>query len=149
MTTGELVRKTRKKMGWTLKELSEKSEISLSFLSDVERGYRNLGPENAIKLSKILNIDSKFLLPEELVGALSEDSLLKTKAKKLTQKDIKDINDILKQAEQQLMNAEGLMFDGQPASPEAVQSLLDAMRLGMELAKQRNKEKYTPKKYRE
>ena len=40
------------------------------------------------------------------------------------------------------------MFDGDPASPEAIESILSAMKIGMEMAKKRNKEKYTPKKYR-
>ena len=43
---------------------------------------------------------------------------------------------------------EGLMFDGDPASPEAVDSILAAMQIGMEMAKKKNKEKYTPKKYK-
>jgi len=40
------------------------------------------------------------------------------------------------------------MLAGQPASPESIQSILDAMQIGMEMAKKRNKAKYTPKKYR-
>ena len=40
------------------------------------------------------------------------------------------------------------MFDGDPASPEAIDSILSAMRIGMEMAKKKNKEKYTPKKYK-
>ena len=32
------------------------------------------------------------------------------------------------------MNQEGLMFDGDPASPEAIDSILSAMQIGMELA---------------
>ena len=40
------------------------------------------------------------------------------------------------------------MFDGKPASQEAIDSILSAMRVGMEMAKIKNKEKYTPKKYK-
>ena len=40
------------------------------------------------------------------------------------------------------------MFDGDPASPEAIESILNAMEIGMEMAKKKNKEKYTPKKYK-
>ena len=66
----------------------------------------------------------------------------------LTQKDTRDIEKILDQTREQLLSQEGLMFDGDPASPEAIESILSAMQVGMELAKKRNKEKYTPKKYR-
>ena len=66
----------------------------------------------------------------------------------LTTRDTRDIEKILNQTREQLLSQEGLMFDGKPASPEAVQSILSAMQIGMELAKKKNKEKYTPKKYK-
>ena len=66
----------------------------------------------------------------------------------LTRRDERDIEKILDQTREQLLSQKGLMFDGQPASPEAVESILSAMQVGMELAKKKNKEKYTPKKYK-
>ena len=36
---------------------------------------------------------------------------------------------------EQLLSQEGLMFDGDPASPEAVDSILAAMQIGVEMAK--------------
>ena len=59
----------------------------------------------------------------------------------------KDIKEILANTEQ-LLKQDGLMFDGDPASPEAIESILSAMQIGMEMAKKKNKEKYTPKKYK-
>lgn len=66
----------------------------------------------------------------------------------LTKKDTRDIEKILDQTREQLTSHEGLMFEGEPASPEAVDSILAAMQVGMEMAKLKNKEKYTPKKYK-
>ena len=66
----------------------------------------------------------------------------------LTQKDEREIMHMMDEMKEKLMQEEGLMFDGQPASPESIQSILDAMQIGMEMAKKRNKAKYTPKKYR-
>ena len=66
----------------------------------------------------------------------------------LTHRDERDIEKILNQTRDQLLSQEGLMFDGQPATPEAIDSILSAMQVGMELAKKKNKEKYTPKKYK-
>lgn len=37
------------------------------------------------------------------------------------------------------------MFDGDPASPEAIDSILSAMQIGMELAKRRTKKIHTEK----
>lgn len=66
----------------------------------------------------------------------------------LTPKDEREITRMMDDMKEKLMQEEGLMFDGQPASPESIQSILDAMQIGMEMAKKRNKAKYTPKKYR-
>lgn len=66
----------------------------------------------------------------------------------LKSKDTRDIEKILAQTREQLTTQEGLMFDGEPASPEAIDSILSAMQVGMEMAKLKNKEKYTPKKYK-
>ena len=65
----------------------------------------------------------------------------------LNAKDQRDIRTILSETEQ-LLKQEGLMFDGDPATPEAIESILSAMQIGIEMAKKRNKEKYTPKKYK-
>lgn len=75
-----------------------------------------------------------------MTGDLQDD-------KKLSPKDEKDISTILSDTEQ-LLKQEGLMFNGTPASPEAIESILSAMQVGMEIAKKKNKEKYTPKKYK-
>jgi len=66
----------------------------------------------------------------------------------LTSRDERDIEKILENTRNQLLNQEGLMFDGKPASPEAIDSILSAMRVGMEMAKEKNKQLYTPKKYK-
>ena len=66
----------------------------------------------------------------------------------LNKRDSKQIEEILQQTKDKLTSQEGLMFDGNPASPEAIESILSAMEIGMEMAKKKNKEKYTPKKYK-
>jgi transcriptional regulator with XRE-family HTH domain len=66
----------------------------------------------------------------------------------LNARDEKDIQKHLDMFREQLMSQEGLMFNGDPASPEAIESILQAMEVGMALAKKKNKERFTPKKYR-
>lgn len=60
----------------------------------------------------------------------------------------KDSKIILDQTREQLTSQEGLMFECESASPEAVDSIPADMQAGMEMAKLKNKEKYTPKKYK-
>ena len=94
-----------------------------------------------------MNMDFNVLL-----GMIDGDVSLKDESTdtspELTARDEKDIAKILEQTKEQLLSQEGLMFDGDPASPEAINSILDAMQIGMEMAKKKNKEKYTPKKYK-
>ena len=79
-------------------------------------------------------------VPMERTDSLSDETL--------SQKDKRDILDIISSTKAELLSQEGLMFDGDPASPEAIESILNAMEIGMEMAKKKNKEKYTPKKYK-
>ena len=72
----------------------------------------------------------------------------KQKAPTLNKKDERDIAKTLEQLRETLENEEGLMFYGDPMSNEAKESILAAMKLGVQAAKLKNKEKYTPKKYK-
>ena len=66
----------------------------------------------------------------------------------LTSRDERDIEKILNRTREQLLTQEGLMFEGDFATPEAIDSIISAMQIGMEMAKKKNKEIYTPKKYK-
>ena len=66
----------------------------------------------------------------------------------LNERDKKDIAKSLEVIMSDLENSGDLMFDGDPASPEAIESIRNAMAMALEYAKKVNKQKYTPKKYR-
>ena len=95
-------------------------------------------------LERLQKIADYFGVTVEYLSAGKEKS---EKEPKLKPKDQKDIKEILASTEE-LLKQDGLMFDGDPASPEAIESILSAMQIGMEMAKKKNKEKYTPKKYK-
>lgn len=90
-----------------------------------------------LKIAKVFNVSVDYLL--------SSDTYNTTSTKE--NHNYKDVNDILKTAKEQLMNTEALLFNGEPASEEAIQNILDAMEMGMALAKEKNK-KYAPNKYK-
>lgn len=113
--------------------------ITKSTFSDWKSGRSN--PKNE-KLQKIADYFGVTI--DYLTTGKEEDE----KEPQLKPKDKKDIEEILASTEE-LLKQDGLMFDGDPASPEAIDSILSAMQIGMEMAKKKNKEKYTPKKYRE
>ncbi|WP_243441834.1 helix-turn-helix domain-containing protein [Oscillibacter ruminantium] len=91
-----------------------------------------------LKIANFFGVTTDFLLTgdkKETAPALSE------KDKRDTAKEVERIMDSLE-------SGGDLMFDGVPMSPEAKESLAAAMKLGLEAARLRNKETYTPKKYR-
>lgn len=125
----------------TLAKLSDYFGVSADYL---------LGADSTShKKRTVLTIDGK-IVEEALKNAYNTKHYkIKETPPALTKKDERDIEKILAAARSQLENQEGLMFDGDPASPEAIESILAAMELGLQAAKQRNKEKYTPKNHKE
>ena len=105
-------------------------EVELGLGNGTISRWRSSSP-NTDKLQKIadyFNVSMDYLLGRDT---------------SLNKRDQHDIDEILANTEQ-LLKQEGLMFDGDPASPEAIESILSAMQIGMEMAKKKNKEKYTP-----
>ena len=119
-----------------------KLEKELGFSNGSISKWRNSTPtyERLQKVADYFGVSVDYLM----TGETPEEK----KDVTLTRRDERDIEKILDQTREQLLSQEGLMFDGQPASPEAVESILSAMQVGMELAKKKNKEKCTPKKYK-
>ena len=133
-------------------ELHERTGISKASISEYLSGNYEPKQRNIFKIAQVLNVSPSYLMgvnddprsPVQLPApAPASDDL-----PNLTPKDEREIMHLMDDMKEKLMQEEGLMFDGQPASPESIQSILDAMQIGMEMAKKRNKAKYTPKKYR-
>ena len=128
-------------------ELSRLSGIGKSAISQYLSGKVTPKQDKIYKLAQALKVNESWLMgydePMEQSPAPASDDL-----PDLTPKDEREIMHLMDDMKEKLMREEGLMFDGQPASPESIQSILDAMQIGMEMAKKRNKAKYTPKKYR-
>lgn len=79
---------------------------------------------NGIKSPRMDKFDAMCDLFHCNRSDLMEDK--STTSSELTARDEKDIAKILEQTKEQLLSQEGLMFDGDPASPEAINSILDA-----------------------
>lgn len=136
MTVYERIESLRKEM-----KLSQgKLEKELGFSNGSVSKWRNSTPtpERLKKIADYFGVTVDYLMTGK------EEA---QKGPQLKPKDEKDIKNILANTEQ-LLKQDGLMFDGDPASPEAIESILSAMQVGMEMAKKKNKEKYTPKKYK-
>lgn len=140
----EIFSKLLQEHGVTPYKVSKETGVSQSTLSDWKRGV------STPKIDKLQKIANYFGVSVEYLQTGKESEITDKKdmsTSTLTKRDTKQIEAILSDTET-LLKQEGLMFDGDPASPEAIDSILSAMKIGMEMAKQKNKEKYTPKKYK-
>ena len=128
-----------------IKEVASEKGYSINKL-EKELGFprSSIGKYNKNKpsMDKIKQIADFLDVTTDLIIGSEDNS-----SPQLTNRDTKEITEMLNNMED-LLKQDGLMFDGDPASPEAIDSILSAMKIGMEMAKQKNKEKYTPKKYK-
>ena len=134
----EIYCKLRDAMGVKDADVVKATGITKSTFSDWKSGRSKPKDEKIQKIADFFGVTAEYLR----TGKETEK-----KEPQLNPKDQKDIENILQNTEL-LLKQEGLMFDGQPASQEAIDSILSAMQIGMEMAKKKNKEKYTPKKYK-
>lgn len=135
----EIFEQLLQKHGVTAYRVAKEAGVTQTALSNWKSGRSTPTTKTLQKIADYFGVTIDYLMTGKDPEEQSEPAL--------TAKDQRDIEKILNQTREQLMNQEGLMFDGDPASPEAVESILAAMQIGMEMAKKKNKEKYTPKKY--
>ena len=171
---GSIIREERLKNGVTQEEIADCANISVSELDAYELQDKPIRADIFDDIAEALgtsyfellydyDLYDEYIPPhfngdvvryEAFKRARDKDAMMEnaglvsySKEPQLKPRDEKDIKEILSSTEQ-LLKQDGLMFDGQPASPEAIDSILSAMQIGMEMAKKKNKEKYTPKKYK-
>ena len=142
MTVGERLKQLREQLGMSQVDFATKINVSKQTLYKYENNIITNIPSDKIEsAARICNVSPAYIMGWG-------NNLSPITSSELTARDEKDIAKILEQTKELLLSQEGLMFDGDPASPEAINSILDAMQIGMEMAKKKNKEKYTPKKYK-
>ena len=55
---GRRIRELRLQHKWSQETLAEKSSLSTTYISEVERGKRNLGLDNVMKLARAFKVDA-------------------------------------------------------------------------------------------
>lgn len=130
-----------------VRDICKERKMPISQL-EKECGFAN-GYLNPKKMSKI-SYDRAVMIASVL-GITAEEILNGPENKKapvLTKKDERDISKDLEAIMSDLEHSGDLMFDGDPMSAEARESMRNAIELGLKAVKLLNKETYTPNKYR-
>lgn len=114
---------------------AEEAGVSKSAVTNWKNTGSRPNTENALKLATYFGISLS-----ELFGDENEETPA------LTKKDERDIAKDLELLRANLESGDTLMFDGDPMTEEAKESILAAMKLGLEAAKAKNKRVYGRKK---
>ena len=87
LTMGDRIKETRKKRELTQEQLAEKVDVTLEYISQIERGLRTPSMQVFIKLVEVLDVSADYLLRDTVSTVnLYEDNVLGHKLKKLTPK---------------------------------------------------------------
>jgi len=134
----EIFAKLLEKNGVTPYQVYKATGVAQSSLSDWKSGKSKPKFEKMVKIANYFGVSVSYLM----TGEVSEQK--ETPA--LTKKDEHDIKNKIDEILDMMVNQKGLMFDGDPLTPEALESIRSAMELGMTAATMKNKEKYNPHK---
>ncbi|MEG0259219.1 MAG: helix-turn-helix transcriptional regulator [Lysinibacillus sp.] len=144
-TLGDRLRMARQKSDLRQTQVKERTNINNKTLSGYENNVSEPDMNTLATLTELYGVSHKWLLTGEgeMITKPAEKAI-----STLTEKDERNISKRVEELREDLMNAEGLAFYGDPMSEEARESLLEAMEFGVRLAKKNNK-KYIPNKYKE
>lgn len=139
MLIGERVKRLRKEKKLTQKALGEKVGISRSYLADIEGNRYNPSADTIKALATALSVDVNYFLTDD-----------ETQLPLLTLKDEKDIAKDLEEIMSKLENQEDgpIYFNGDELDEEDRDLFRDALSIALRTVKIKNKERYTPKKYK-
>lgn len=103
-----------------------------TFNTILTRGIQNATVSNIIRICEALGISADALAKGEIVRVSQVSPTLKRSH---------DVSEILRNTRELLSNYEGLMFNGKPADAESINSILEAMEIGMEMARRKSDNK--------
>lgn len=137
MSIGDRIKKFRKENRLTQIELAKSANISRSYLADIENNRYNASVDVLKAISAALDISLAEIL---------DDSINNT----LTIKDNKCItNDLNKLMDEFRNSTDGTAYyNGQELDESDLDLIESAMKIALEQIKLKNKDKYTPKKYK-
>ena len=87
---GSRIQFCRKRMGYTQEQLSEKMNVSIQMISNMERGNKAIKIDNLVKLSKTLDVSTDYILTGKQNA--NDLRLISLKISKLSENDKQTIS---------------------------------------------------------
>lgn len=135
MDIGKRIVHLRESKGWSQREIALRVKLNVSVMNRIESGERPVKDQELADIARVLDTTSDYLL------GITDNS------KNENAKDEKDIAKRMADFTKDLTSSDGLNFSGEPMSPEALESLMEAMEHVFRQTQRINK-KFIPKKHR-
>lgn len=130
---GQRIKQRREALGMSGSELADEIGVNKATIHRYENAdFKSVKLPTIEAIAKVLGVS-----PAWIIGK-TDDPLPETYP--LPERSQKDIVKILETTEN-LLRQPGLTLDGKPASAESVQSILDSLAIGLDLARKRNRKK--------
>lgn len=141
---GDKVKKLRKELKITQSELAKNIGVSQSTIGMIEGNKQGASSETLMKLAKTLNTTAEYLLSENDEDNKSNiPDKINEKDKISITKDLKILMDEFREG------TDGTAYyNGQQLDESDLDLIESAMKIALEQIKIKNKEKFTPKKYK-
>lgn len=59
---GQRIRELRERRGWSQERLAEEANLHRNYIGQIERGEKNMGVENLVRIAKALGVSTSSLL---------------------------------------------------------------------------------------
>ncbi len=141
VTLGNRLKSLRQEKGLTQKEVAKLIGTTDVSIGRYEMDARVPKADILNSLAKLYDVEIDYLLTGK--ETKESESTLNNRDKKDIEKDLKKIMDDFKSGE-----SGPAFYDGVELDNDDLDKLEIAMRTALEIAKVKNKEKYTPKKYK-
>lgn len=139
MSIGGKIKTLRKERKLTQVELAKKSNISRSYLTDIENDRYNPSVETLKAIANSLDVKLRDILSDDV----EQNTSLNDRDKKSITNDLKKLMDEFRSG------TDGTAYyNGQELDNDDLDLIESAMKIALEQIKIKNKEKYTPKKYK-
>lgn len=153
----KIIEELLKEKGVSGAQMSRDLGMSRSFMTELRKGRaKSVKMETAQRIADYFNVSVDYLLGNvndpflyaDYARSAAEinDTSEYEKTPTLTKKDERDIAKSLEAIMADLEHSGDLMFDGDPMTEEARQSMRNAIELGLKAVKLMNKETYNPNK---
>ena len=139
---GRKIRDARKNAGMTQVELAKATNLSRSYIGDIEKDRYNPSVSTLQAIAKATNVPV-----ETLLGGASPAPPAPQKSDGLPELNARDERDIERDLEDMLHSVAQADYKA-PGDEEDTEALRAALRVAMIQAKRTAKKKYTPRKYR-